>query len=53
MTMNAISPASHTRAPDLIFDTHLEHFEHDVIQASHTLPILVDFWPTGVRLAGR
>lgn len=31
-------------APDLIFDTHLEHFECDVIEASHALPILVDFW---------
>jgi thioredoxin 1 len=31
-------------APKLIFDTHLEHFDRDVIEASHTLPILVDFW---------
>ena len=31
-------------APGLIFDTHLEHFDRDVIEASHTLPILVDFW---------
>lgn len=27
-----------------IFDTELEHFERDVIEASHSLPILVDFW---------
>ena len=32
------------RAPDLIFDTHLEDFERDVIEASHSIPILVDFW---------
>src|SRR5574340_1086642 len=31
-------------APGLIFDTHLERFDRDVIEASHTLPILVDFW---------
>ena len=31
-------------APALIFDTHLEQFERDVIEASHSLPILVDFW---------
>lgn len=37
--MNAATPT-----PGLIFDTHLEHFEHDVIEASHMLPILVDFW---------
>ena len=36
------SPAA--RAPDLIFDTHLEDFERDVIEASHSIPILVDFW---------
>jgi putative thioredoxin len=29
---------------EFIFDTHLEHFERDVIEASHTRPILVDFW---------
>jgi len=34
----------HAHAPGLIFDTHLEQFDHDVIEASHTLPILVDFW---------
>lgn len=27
-----------------IFDTHLEQFDHDVIEASHTQPVLVDFW---------
>ncbi|HSJ80860.1 MAG TPA: thioredoxin domain-containing protein [Thiobacillus sp.] len=32
------------RAPDLIFDTDLEDFDRDVIEASHSLPILVDFW---------
>ena len=31
-------------AQGLIFDTHLEHFDRDVIEASHRLPILVDFW---------
>ncbi|MDP1533928.1 MAG: thioredoxin domain-containing protein [Rubrivivax sp.] len=31
-------------APSPIFDTHIEHFDCDVIEASHTLPILVDFW---------
>ncbi len=35
---------SATQAPGLIFDAHLEHFDRDVIEASHTLPILVDFW---------
>ncbi len=34
----------HAAAPAPIFDTHLEHFDHDVIEASRTLPILVDFW---------
>lgn len=34
--------SGHTRG--LIFDTHLEHFERDVIEASHSLPILADFW---------
>ena len=29
---------------ELIFDTHLEYFDRDVIEASHTRPILVDFW---------
>jgi putative thioredoxin len=28
----------------LIFDTHLEHFDRDVIEVSHARPILVDFW---------
>ena len=28
----------------LIFDTHLEHFDRDVIEASHLRPVLVDFW---------
>ena len=32
------------RALSPIFDTHLEHFDRDVIEASHTVPILVDFW---------
>lgn len=27
-----------------IFDTHLEHFDRDVIEASHVQPVLVDFW---------
>ncbi len=28
----------------LIFDTSLETFDQDVLQSSHTQPILVDFW---------
>jgi len=32
--MNDPTPA---HGPGLIFDTHLEHFDHDVIEASHTL----------------
>ena len=39
-----MTEAHAARAPGLIFDTHLEHFDRDVIEASHTLPILVDFW---------
>ncbi|OZA29808.1 MAG: thiol reductase thioredoxin [Hydrogenophilales bacterium 17-64-11] len=31
-------------ATAMIFDTHLQHFDRDVIAASHTQPILVDFW---------
>jgi thioredoxin 1 len=31
-------------ASGLIFDTHLEHFDRDVIEASSTQPVLVDFW---------
>jgi putative thioredoxin len=31
-------------ASDPIFDTHLERFDHEVIEASRTQPILVDFW---------
>jgi thioredoxin 1 len=41
MTLHA-APAS-----DLIFDTHLEDFDRDVIEASHSIPILVDFWAAG------
>ncbi|MFP5409612.1 MAG: thioredoxin family protein [Gammaproteobacteria bacterium] len=33
----------HTRAP-AVFDTHLAHFDRDVIEASHEVPLLVDFW---------
>ena len=39
----------HLRDTGLIFETHLEHFDRDVIEASHTLPILVDFWAKGPR----
>jgi putative thioredoxin len=28
----------------LVFDTSLDTFEHDVLLASHTRPVLVDFW---------
>jgi len=28
----------------LVFDTHLHDFERDVIEASRTRPIMVDFW---------
>ncbi len=27
-----------------IFDVNLEHFEREVIEASHHVPILADFW---------
>jgi putative thioredoxin len=30
--------------PAPIFDTHLETFDRDVIEASHAQPVLVDFW---------
>lgn len=33
-----------TPASGHIFDTHLEGFDRDVIEASHSHPILVDFW---------
>lgn len=29
---------------ELVFDTSLEDFDRDVIEASHARPILVDFW---------
>ena len=29
---------------DFIFDIHLEDFEEKVLQASHSKPVLVDFW---------
>lgn len=38
------SPMTPHAASALIFDTHLEHFDHDVIEASHDAPMLVDFW---------
>ncbi|MCG6886488.1 MAG: thioredoxin family protein [Proteobacteria bacterium] len=28
----------------LVFDTALDNFENDVLQASYTIPTLVDFW---------
>ena len=31
-------------ASDYVFDTHLEHFDRDVIEASRGVPMLVDFW---------
>lgn len=31
-------------APAAIFDTHLEQFDQDVIEASHARPVMVDFW---------
>lgn len=39
--MTHVSPA---RLPEPIFDTDLERFERDVIEASHAVPVLVDFW---------
>ena len=44
LILNAMTKPHATHAPDLIFDTHLEHFDRDVIEASQTRPILVDFW---------
>jgi len=32
------------KTQSLIFETHLEAFEQDVIEASHDRPILVDCW---------
>ncbi|MGB4911207.1 MAG: thioredoxin domain-containing protein [Candidatus Dechloromonas phosphoritropha] len=32
-----------SRTASLIFATHLEHFDRDVIEASHTVPVMVDF----------
>jgi putative thioredoxin len=34
---------SHTKSPHA-FDVDYERFEDEVVQASHELPILVDFW---------
>ena len=34
----------HNHSSGLIFAAHLEHFDRDVIEASHSVPILVDFW---------
>lgn len=28
----------------LVFDTHLQDFGHDVLEASNNAPIMVDFW---------
>ena len=35
---------SHHPPAGAIYDTHLEHFERDVVEASHQRPVLVDFW---------
>lgn len=32
------------KTPSLIFETHYETFEKEVIEASHEKPILVDLW---------
>ena len=34
----------HNHNSGLIFAAHLEHFDRDVIEASHSVPILVYFW---------
>ena len=36
--------APSTAETGLIFDTHLEQFDREVIEASHTQPVMVDFW---------
>ena len=38
-----MTPPLHS-ATGPVFDTHLEHFDRDVIEASHDVPMLVDFW---------
>jgi len=40
----ALTHDPHHPADALVFDTHLHLFEHEVIEASHSRPILVDFW---------
>lgn len=34
----------HSMSDNLIIDTSLDSFEHDVLAASHERPVLVDFW---------
>ena len=35
---------SHPDPAAQIFDVHLEGFDREVLEASHQIPILVDFW---------
>lgn len=39
-----MTPLNSASANSLIFDTHLEQFDREVIEASHERPVLVDFW---------
>jgi len=36
--------ASSAAETGLVFDTHLEQFDREVIEASRVQPVLVDFW---------